>query len=117
MDGLQAIDEAMAERANDGAEQLAADGPPPHAGSVEERPVEERPAEGGQPLFVGLLPDEMSQLIRDGRALDSGSADTAAEAAAAVMDEGELAREAAALRTAEFVSDIVAALESGEAAQ
>ncbi|KAJ2691428.1 hypothetical protein H4R19_006374 [Coemansia spiralis] len=61
------------------------------------------------PLFVGMLPDEMSQWVEDGGGSGASPVGTPA-------DERELMQEAAALRTAEFVSDIVAALERAEAA-
>ncbi|KAJ2781647.1 hypothetical protein H4R18_002749 [Coemansia javaensis] len=72
------------------------------------------PIAAAEPLFVGLQPDEMSTWIRSG--LDQEAAASAAgDAQARAAAEAALAQEAAALRTAEFVSDIVAALERAEA--
>ncbi|KAJ2772878.1 hypothetical protein IWQ57_001572 [Coemansia nantahalensis] len=66
-----------------------------------------------EPFFVGMLPDEMSQWVDGGGGGgDTAPADPSADVTA---EERELGQEAAALRTAEFVANIVAAMESGAA--
>ncbi|KAJ2841384.1 hypothetical protein IWW36_006276 [Coemansia brasiliensis] len=78
----------------------------PHVSGDEEADNEGAP---GEAQFTGMLPSEMSQWIREESAREGNPEDQQQPATA---DQEDLDREAESLRTAEFVSDIVAAMES-----
>ncbi|KAJ2451345.1 hypothetical protein EV183_003673 [Coemansia sp. RSA 2336] len=92
--------------AEQAAEQTAADSEADEDPTDSQAPPDAEQA-GEEAQFTGLQPSEMFRWIRDEAGREDNPDDQAVTA-----DQDDLDREAENLRTAEFVSDIVAALES-----
>ncbi|KAJ2295896.1 hypothetical protein IWW55_005287 [Coemansia sp. RSA 2706] len=95
--------ESMAEAAsNDDAAEASND--------VEDPPADEAHNQAGdnEAMFTGMLPSEMSRWIQDESVREDNQ-----DQQPVTADADDLKREADDLRTAEFVSDIVAVLENG----
>ncbi|KAJ2078287.1 hypothetical protein H4R24_004595 [Coemansia sp. RSA 988] len=89
--------------------EVHANAPQPQGDASE--PVVESEGNSGDAQFVGLLPDAMFSAIEGEPGLE-GEPD---EQQPATADEEQLSQEAEELRSAEFVSDIVTAMEDGTA--
>ncbi|PIA14867.1 hypothetical protein COEREDRAFT_9941 [Coemansia reversa NRRL 1564] len=83
---------------------------PESQGETSKSEVEEK-GNGDNAQFVGLLPDAMFSAIQG----ETGHEDEKDEQQPATVDEEQLLQEAEELRSAEFVSDIVTAMEDGTA--
>ncbi|KAJ2804990.1 hypothetical protein H4R20_002274 [Coemansia guatemalensis] len=110
-----AASESPAEAEEETSEELImpevhADEPQPKDDTSE--PVVEGEGNGGDAQFVGLPPDAMFSAIQG----ESGREGEPDEQQPATADEEQLSHEAEELRSAEFVSDIVTAMEDGAAA-
>ncbi|KAJ2320139.1 hypothetical protein IWW51_004706 [Coemansia sp. RSA 2702] len=77
---------------------------------VEDPPADEAHNQAGdnEAMFTGMLPSEMSRWIQDESVREDNQ-----DQQPVTADADDLKREADDLRTAEFVSDIVAVLENG----
>ncbi|KAJ1841045.1 hypothetical protein LPJ70_004381 [Coemansia sp. RSA 2708] len=105
-----ASNDDAAEASNDNAAEASNDNAAEASNDVEDPPADDAHNQAGdnEAMFTGMLPSEMSRWIQDESVREDNQ-----DQQPVTADADDLKREADDLRTAEFVSDIVAVLENG----